>query len=136
MNLTIENVLDFVAEFSAKKGLHESVDIEGELSVTADDWHEMIEKFGSKYNVEMTSYLWCFHNEEEGFSFGSIFFKPPYDRARRIKITPFDLLRIAAKQKWDIEYPEHKLPKRRYDLIARTVILLVAIISCLFFLLK
>jgi hypothetical protein len=127
MKATIENILDFVAEYSGKEKLQESSDIEGELGVYADDWHDMIEKFGEKYQVDMTSYLWYFHSGEEGFTIGGLFFKAPYERVERIPITPSDLLRIATKQKWDIEYPEHELPKRRYDLIIGTGVLVIVI---------
>lgn len=125
---TIENILDFVAEYSGKEKLQESSDIEGELGVYADDWHDMIEKFGEIYQVDMTTYLWYFHSREEGFTIGSLFFKAPYERVERIPITPSDLLRIATKQKWDIKYPEHKIPNKRYDLIIGTVISLIIII--------
>lgn len=127
MKPTIENILDFVAEYSGKEKLQESSDIEGELGVYADDWHDMIEKFGEIYQVDMTSYLWYFHSREEGFTIGSLFFKAPYERVERIPITPSALLRIATKQKWDIEYPEHELPKRRYDLIIGTGVLVIVI---------
>lgn len=128
MKPTIENILDFVAEYSGKEEIQENSDIEGELSVYADDWHEMIQKFGEKYQVDMTSYLWYFHSGEEGFSIGSLFFKAPYERVKRIPITPKDLLRIATKQKWDVYYPEHELPKRRYDLLIGTIVLTMVIV--------
>jgi hypothetical protein len=133
MKLTIENIFDFVEEYSGRNGLQDNSDIQKELGVYGDDWHEMIEKFTIKFNVDMTSYLWYFHNGEEGMGIGRLFFKSPYDRVNRIAITPNDLLRIATKQKWDIEYPEHKLPKRRYDLIIGTVVLIAMIGLCVIF---
>jgi hypothetical protein len=127
MKPTIENIFDFVAEYSGKNGLKENSDIEMEFGVYGDDWEEMIEKFSSKYNVDMTSYLWYFHSGEEGMGLGRLFFKPPNERVNRIPITPNDLLRIATKQKWDIEYPKHELPKRRYDIIIGTVAVVLLI---------
>lgn len=136
MNPTIESIFDFVAEYSGKNGLNENSDIEMEFGVYGDDWHEMMEKFGSKYQVDMTSYLWYFHTREEGFGIGGLLFKPPNERVKRIPITPNDLLRIATKQKWDIEYPEHKLPKKRYEFMIGTVILTIVSVLWIWYILK
>ena len=127
MKPSIENILEFVSEYSGEKGLNKNSDIEGELRVHGDDWHEMIEKFGKKYQVDMTTYLWYFHSSEEGFNIGNLFFLAPYDRVERIPVTPQDLFRIATNQIWDFEYPEHELPKRRYDLLIGATVFIILI---------
>lgn len=124
MKPTLEDILAFVAEHANAEGLNATSDIERDLSVYADDWHDMIDDFAEKYEVDMSGYLWYFHSGEEGSNIGGVFFKPPYERVERIPISPNDLLRIATKQRWDLDYPEHTLPKRRYDLIIGTILLL------------
>ncbi|MCH2235621.1 MAG: DUF1493 family protein [Crocinitomicaceae bacterium] len=125
MGVKLEEILDFVAEHSGKDSFKPNVDIELDLGVYGDDWHEMMSKFEKKFNVDMSTYLWYFHSGEEGFSsVGALFFKPPYARVKRIPITPNDLLRIADNNIWDINYPAHDLPKRRYDLMINTALML------------
>lgn len=84
-----------------------------------DDFHELIDSYAKTYSVDMTSYLWYFHTDEEGGwnSIGGIFFDPPYKKVKRIPITPKLLTNFAEKGKWDIEYPKHNVPRRRYDIL-------------------
>ena len=85
----------------------------------------------------MSPYLWYFHADEEGasLSIGSIFSKPPYQRVQRIAVTPQMLTNFANGRKWDIKYPEHKLPKYRIDVwigqLLFLVIIFFAIRSCM-----
>ena len=85
--------------------------------MVGDDFHEMIEKFSSRYSVDMADYLWYFHADEEGQNFGGLFFKPPYSQVDRIPVTPMMLADTANKGKWDIQYPAHKISPRRYDIL-------------------
>ncbi|MGB3007375.1 MAG: DUF1493 family protein [Chitinophagaceae bacterium] len=113
-------------------------DIHTDLGVSGDDFHEMIDEFSKKFNVDIASYLWYFHTEEEGGwnSIGSSFFKPPNERVTRIPVTPGLLLESANLGKWKIEYPEHKLPKRRYDIIINGLIVLPVFCYLLYRLIK
>lgn len=101
-------------------------DIYTELGVAGDDFDEMMSAYSKQFNVDLTTYLWYFHCDEEGGwnSIGGSFFKPPYERVTRIAVTPALLLECANKGKWDLKYPEHKLPKRRYDIIINTTLVL------------
>ena len=74
----------------------------------------------------MSGYLWYFHAAEEiGFGIGAIFFDPPNYRVKRMPVTPAMLTEFANKGKWDIVYPDHTLPKYRYDLLINTVFIWV-----------
>ena len=119
-----ENILTFLTDLVGREKIVSQTDIFLDLGVTGDDFHEMIEKYQKTFNVDMTSFLWYFHADEEGQSIGGGFFKPPYERVKRIPVTPQMLLDFANKGKWIIDYPEHTLPKRRYDLIINTILVI------------
>jgi hypothetical protein len=86
-----------------------------------------MEEYANIFNVDMSGYLWYFHADEEGGwnSFGSLFFQPPYRRVKHIPVTPALLLEMANKGRWDIQYPAHQLPKRRWDIIIDQALLVV-----------
>lgn len=119
-----ENILSFLTELVGREKITLQTDIFTDLNVWGDDFHEMIEKYQKQFNVDMTAYLWYFHSNEEGQSIGGAFFRPPYDRVKRIPVTPKMLLDFANAGKWTIDYPDHVLPKKRYDLIINTVLVL------------
>lgn len=76
----------------------------------------------------MDSYLWYFHTRGEGWNIGSIFFKPPNKRVEQITITPSMLTKFAESGVWDVDYPNHSVPKRRYDLIINQVIVIIIVL--------
>lgn len=119
-----ENIISFLTDLVGREEINSQADIFSGLGVTGDDFHEMIEKYAKKFNVDMTSYLWYFHANEEGHNTGSIFFKAPHEKVKRIPVTPKMLVDFANKGTWTIDYPEHTLPKRRYDIIINRVLLL------------
>jgi hypothetical protein len=94
------------------------------MGVVGDDFHEMIEKYGSKYQVNMTDYLWYFHANEEGHSFGGLFFKTPYEKVKRIPVTPKMLADFIETKKWKIDYPKHEIPKSRPDLLINKILVI------------
>ncbi len=114
----------------------ETSDIERDLGCTGDDFSEFMEKYSKEFKVDMTNYLWYFHHHEEGNSFGSNLFRAPNELVDRIPITPKLLFEFAEKGKWDLNYPGHKLPKRRYDIIANQIFVLLLIILAIYFWLK
>ena len=119
-----ENIITFLKELLGRDQINSQTDIFLDLHVFGDDFHEMIEKYSKTFNVDMTSYLWYFHTYEEGYNTGAYFFKAPNERVNRIPVTPKMLLDFANNGKWTIDYPEHTIPKRRYDLIINTVLIL------------
>jgi len=124
-NLT--DILDLVSKKTGCQDATVSSDIESDLGCYGDDFHELITEYSKIFSVDMTSYLWYFHTGEEGNSFGGHFFKAPYERVKRIPVTPDMLLEFANKGKWDLQYPKHKIPKRRFDLLINLILLFGAI---------
>ena len=129
---TKEEMISFVQETTGVDEVQSETDVFSGLGCTGDDFHELIDKYAKKYSVDMSSYLWYFHADEEGQNFGSIFFRPPYKRVKRIPVTPQMLSDFVNEGKWNINYPSHKLPKLRIDTFINLVLFLVV----LFFLIK
>ena len=117
---SIDEILKFIIDNcgSPDDEVTPECDIIYNLGVCGDDLGELLCEYSQKFNVDMSSYLWYFHTEEEGHrhSIGSVFFKAPNDRVNHIPVTPSLLLESANEHKWVIKYPEHKIPKRRYDI--------------------
>jgi hypothetical protein len=132
---TTGEIVHFLIELSGRDDVTPNSDIFNDIHLVGDDFREMIEKFASKYSVDMTNYLWYFHADEEGGwnSLGGLFFDPPYKKINRIPVTPSMLTEFANKGKWDIHYPIHKLPTKRYDLIINQIVgilfLIIALIA-------
>jgi hypothetical protein len=128
------DIISFIAE---KHGIKESridshTDIFFDLHCVGDDFHELMQEYAKQFQVDMKKFKWYFHANEEGQSFGAIFFKAPYERVDRIPVAPVMLLDFANNGKWSIEYPKHKLPKYRID----TLINYLLIIIIIFFIIK
>jgi hypothetical protein len=126
------SLIDIVNFIVHKTGCKEnevtpSCDIKNDLGCWGDDFHELIDEYSKKFNVDMTSYLWYFHSNEEGLSIGGIFIKPPYERVTLISVTPTILLDCANQGKWLLKYPEHNLPKRRYDILINQILVFLSI---------
>ncbi len=73
--VTAEELISFVKDFTAVDKVQSETDIFSDLRCTGDDFHELIEKYAKKYPVDMSSYLWYFHADEEGQNFGGVFFQ-------------------------------------------------------------
>jgi len=73
----------------------------------------------------MSGYRWYFHHGEEGFNIGSLFCAPPYKRVQHIPVTPSILLDAAVEGKWPLNYPDHKLPEKRYDILVTRVLIVL-----------
>jgi len=128
-----ENILSFLEEIAGHKNMTSQTDIFSELRVSGDDFDEMILEYKNRFNVDMTEYLWYFHTDEEGHSLGGSFIKSPNERVTRIPVTPKMLLDFANNGKWTIEYPHHRIPKIRFDLIL-SIILVLGLICFIFYL--
>ena len=126
----IAEIIKFVKEETSAPIVTQDSDIEADLGWYGDDFDELIIKFSKSFNVDISTYLRYFHTGGEGFaSLGAIFFKPPNRRVKRIPVTPKILFECAQKGKWSIEYPEHKIPKARYDIVVNQILMLTLIIS-------
>jgi hypothetical protein len=124
----LSEILKFVEDQtgSAEGEVLENTDIEHDLPCTGDDFAYLIDKFSKNYNVDISGYRWYFHHAEEGSGgIGGAFFPAVNERVRRIPVTPKMLLKSANAGKWDIPYPDHKLPRRRYDLIINGIVIII-----------
>lgn len=120
----LAEVRNFLEDYSGVYPERPDIDIFKDMGVVGDDFHEMIEKYAEKYNVDMSDYLWYFHADEEGHSIGGQFFKPPYERVNRIPVTPQMLADFIVTKKWSLDYPPHEIPKHRTDLIINKVLVI------------
>jgi len=125
-----KQILDFVKDISGIDEINPDSDI-FKLGVVGDDFHELIDKYSETYKVDMTEYLWYFHTDEEGQNIGALFAKPPYSRVDRIPVTPKLLSEFAKTNKWQMKYPEHKLPNKRVDTIINQILVIAFIIIIL-----
>ena len=62
--------------------------------------------------------------------------KDLYDRVKRIPITPEILTKFANTKVWEIDYPEHQIPKFRYDVLIDQIIFGGLALIILYFSLK
>jgi hypothetical protein len=126
---------DFVKNSTGIDELDLSDDLADHHGVYGDDFHELLELYSRTFNVDMTGYIWYFHTSEEGSNFGGMFFRPPNKRVPHIPITTAMLHEFANTGKWSIEYPEHSLPRFRWDRAINfcffIVVLTWALYSCL-----
>ena len=120
---TVIELIEFTKKVTGLESIMSDTDIFASGTV-GDDFHELIESYAKTYSVDMTNYLWYFHADEEGGwnSIGGMFFAPPYKKVKRIPVTPALLTNFAIKGKWDLEYPQHKISKRRYDILINQIL--------------
>ncbi|HDY86118.1 MAG TPA: hypothetical protein ENI26_10760 [Methylophaga aminisulfidivorans] len=95
--MEIEEIIQFLSDELAvnKSKIEADIDLYSQSGVEGDD---------------------CFDFEEATLNLGSLFFKPPYERVQRIPITLKILAQSAVGDALSVIYPEHKLPKRRYNI--------------------
>lgn len=112
----------------------EASDILKDLCVDGDNFFDLVTFFSKRYNVDISSCLWYFHWSEEGSwnSIGSWISKSPDKKVPYIPVASLMLTEFANKGKWDIQYPDHQRPKRRYDLMLNGV-LFFAFIAWVFY---
>ncbi|GAA0642758.1 DUF1493 family protein [Brevundimonas lenta] len=117
MSAMRDAVLAFVEDFrGATPPLADDVDLFDVLGITGDDASEFMDAFVDRFGVDAANYLWYFHHEEEGQNFGGVFFKPPNQRVTRIPVTLAMLTEAARTRWWPVDYPEHTLPRARWDI--------------------
>ncbi|MBC7388722.1 MAG: DUF1493 family protein [Opitutaceae bacterium] len=124
-------IIDFLKKVTGVSPNTLDTDIYNELGVVGDDFHELIDKYAERFKIDMENYLWYFHCDEEGINIASLFFKAPYQRVKRIPITPRKLLEFTKTKKWNINYPPHKIPKVRYDMIIGNIIVIIFVLTFL-----
>jgi len=101
-----------------------------ELGVWGDDWHELLGAYAQRFNVDMSGYLWYFHTRDEGVgSIGGLFFPPPHRRVTQIPVTIGMLKDFARSGAWGIEYPKHRIPTKRYDVLVNRFLAAIGLLG-------
>ncbi|MCT4623375.1 MAG: DUF1493 family protein [Schleiferiaceae bacterium] len=127
----IEEILEFVKSKTGIKEIDENTDLSDNAGIFGDDFDDLIRSYAERFNVDMSKYLWYFHQDEESsWSIGKMIFPPPR-QVERIKITPAALDKFQFSGRWDIKYPIHQISKTRCDVLVDWGILLL-IISVIF----
>ena len=130
----VSEIIVFLKKQTGADEVSEKSDIANDLGIDGDDYDHFIQEFSKKYSVDISSCLWYFHFSEEGSwnNIGGTFFQSPDKRVQHIAVTPLMLSEFTKKGKWDISYPEHTLPKRRYDIIINQSLVVGFILYLLF----
>lgn len=126
--VTEQEIIDFIEKEFWESNLNSNSDIFKEVGIDGSDCDEFLQKYSEKYSVDMNDFLWYFHYQDEAsltsFNIGGSLFKSPNQSVTMIPITPKMLTEFANSKKWKIDYPDHKLPKYRYDIIVNQIILI------------
>jgi hypothetical protein len=130
----IDEIIAFVEKHTGASEVLENSDIVEDLGCDGDDFADLMDRFSKDFHVDISSYYWYFHHAEEGSwnSVGGSFFRPPDQRVKRIPVTPKMLLGFAKSGKWEIQYPDHKVPGRRYDIVINQVLIVIFIVVLIY----
>jgi len=123
---------EFLKEFGNEcEPLPGDTDLFERLRIDGDDASEFIQQFAAKFDVDVTNFRWYFHHGEEGFNLAALFFRSPDRRVQRIPIMPDVLLEAIRTKHWPLQYPEHRLPKVRWDTVFAlpATLLLIAVVA-------
>ena len=96
---------------------------------------EFIAAYRSKFGVNMEDYRWYFHTNVvsgDTSTLGKILFKPLPNAVKHIPITAKTLWESASVGKWVIWYPEHTVPRRRFDTYFQASMVFIFIVSILY----
>ncbi|MEX1202227.1 MAG: DUF1493 family protein [Ferruginibacter sp.] len=113
----------------------EEADIIYDLNCVNLSLDEFIAAYRMKFDVNMEDYRWYFHTNVvsgDTSTIGKILFKTPPNAVKHIPITPKVLWESANQGKWLIWYPEHTVPRRRFDAYIQLSILFIFIIAVLY----
>ncbi|RYY86482.1 MAG: hypothetical protein EOO15_14390 [Chitinophagaceae bacterium] len=113
--IPLGDVLDFVRWKTGRADAQATDDIFETLDCKGKDFTKLVEAFSMRFGANVDPYRWYFHTNEEDHSIGAMFYKPPYERVKRIPVTAETLWHMANAGYWNIEYPEHEIPSSRVD---------------------
>lgn len=133
---TEKSVLDFIRKHTGIYNIMPEDDILETHQVYGDDLDDLMKNFALEFDVDMQSYLWYFHNRDEGFSIGKFIFKPPYKKVSRIPVTGKMLAGAVEQGHWDYNYPPHKVSKLRWDVYFDVFVLIVLLFAVLYFIMN
>ena len=125
----LDEIADFVCEQTGHAHVTPTTRLVEDTGADGDDMFELMERYSERFDVDLSTYRWYFHHGEEGgwCSFGGLFFAPPYKRVQHMPITVAMLHQFAEQKRWGIQYPDHKLPKRRIDMLINQILSVVVL---------
>lgn len=101
------------------------------LGIEGDDAVEFMDAFVTRFDIDATTYRWYFHHADEGWNLGGLFFRPIYRRVERIPITVAVLTEAVRTRRWPILYPDHVLPRRRWDILINQIVIAASLFGIL-----
>lgn len=109
-------------------------DLHADLRLIGLDLGEFLDEFAVRFGIDLSGFPWYFHSEDDGASFGRLFFASPQDRVTRIPLRLGLLYAAAETGRWPVEYPAHSLPPRRWDVIIDRLLVTAAALGLLWWL--
>lgn len=129
--MRIETIYEFIkqSESILTGELTPDADLHDDLGITGDDFSAIMQKFEKEFNVDMQNYRWYFHHTENGaLGIGGLLINSPSFRVPHIPVTPRLLLQAVSEGSWPVQYPEHDLSGKRYDITIDRVLALALVL--------
>lgn len=115
-------VLEFIEDvWRWRRPLADDADLFDVLGIEGDDAGGFMDAFVARFDVDAENFRWYFHHADEGWNIGGLFYKPIHRRFGRIPITLATLTEAVRTRRWPIEYPDHVVPARRWDIVINQV---------------
>jgi hypothetical protein len=128
---TFEEIAALVREKTGYTGpLTAETTLWGDLGVCGIDMDDLMTAYAEQFGVDLSGYLWYFHNEEEGINVGGLLFPPPNRRVKEIPITLGMLHEFATGGRWSLVYPPHRLPRFRVDTLINQLLVVSCVVAC------
>ena len=121
---SFDEIAEFVSEYTLveRSALTEATTLLGDLGIYGLDNDILMFKYSNRFGVDLSGYRWYFHNCEDGYNIGALFFRPPNKRVKHTPITIGTLHEFAQAGRWNIQYPDHSLPRCRLDTLINQII--------------
>ena len=126
--MQIQTVYEFISgsERIQMGKLIPNADLHDDLGITGDDFSAIMRKFEKELHADMRNYRWYFHQAEEGaLGITGLFINSPSYRVPHIPVTPRLLLQAVTKGGWSVQYPEHDLSGKRFEVDRALVLALI-----------
>jgi len=122
---SFDEIAEFVSDYTCveRSRLTEATTLLGDLGLNGIDNDIFLRKYSERFNVDLSGYLWYFHTYEEFHSIGALFFRPPNKRVKNIPVTIGMLHKFAQAGRWNVVYPDHRIPSVRLDVVLNNTII-------------
>jgi hypothetical protein len=123
---TFDEIATFICDEAGVRRSHvtEATSLQDDIGLYGDDIDHLMLEYSKRFDVNLDGYIWYFHTGEEGFSPGALLFRPPDMRVKRISITIGMLYEFAQLGRWNVQCPEHSIPRWRTDILVNWIVVL------------